>query len=341
MAKYDDTKFYWLQLKEDFFDEGAIDWLEEQPNGKEYSLFYLKLCLKSLRTNGILERHIGSIIVPYDYKKLAEITNTNPDTVLIALDLFIKLELIEKLDTGALYMKEVENMIGSQSIGAFKKQQQRELARNKKLLLEGGEGAGRTSVHLNVHENIDIEKELELEKDIDNNVAIEDKATTTTKKKTSTRFVKPTVEEIAQYCAERNNGLNAQKIWDYYESKGWVVGKNAPMKDWRSSVRTWENNRFDSNKKVEQQAPQHPVSTSAEFEKASREFAKFEVKDALMADEEYKQLDLEKRRIEMQIATAEIAGAAHDFCDKRLEDVRGKMLARAKQLGFSREEVGI
>ena len=87
--------------------------------------------------------------------------------------------------------------------------------------------------------------------------------------------------------------------------------------------------------------PQHPVSTSAEFERASREFAKFEVKDALMADEEYKQLDLEKRRIEMQIATAEIAGAAHDYCDMRLEDVRVKMLARAKELGFSREEAGI
>ena len=43
MAKYDATKFYWLQLREDFFDEDAIDWLEEQPNGKEYSLFYLKL----------------------------------------------------------------------------------------------------------------------------------------------------------------------------------------------------------------------------------------------------------------------------------------------------------
>ena len=50
MAVYDkETKFYWLQLKEDFFDEDAIQWLEEQqPNGKEYAYFYLKLCVKSL-----------------------------------------------------------------------------------------------------------------------------------------------------------------------------------------------------------------------------------------------------------------------------------------------------
>ena len=55
MSAYDKTKFYWLQLKEDFFDDDAISWLEEQqPKGKEYALFYLKLCLKSLKTNGIL-----------------------------------------------------------------------------------------------------------------------------------------------------------------------------------------------------------------------------------------------------------------------------------------------
>lgn len=253
MAKYDDTKFYWLQLREDFFDEGAIDWLEEQPNGKEYSLFYLKLCLKSLRTNGILERHVGSIIVPYDYKKLAEITKTNPDTVLIALDLLIKLGLIEKLDTGALYMKEVANMIGSQSIGAFKKQQQRELARNKKLLLgEGVDGAG-TNVHQDVHENIEIEKELELEQDIDieDNVDIDGNATTTTKKKHSTRFVKPTVEQIAQYCIERNNNINPQYFWDYYESKGWMVGRSG-MKDWKCAIRTWEQNNYYSGKPKQQ-----------------------------------------------------------------------------------------
>ena len=47
MANYDkETKFYWLQLKEDFFENDAIEWLEEQkPNGRDYAYFYLKLCL--------------------------------------------------------------------------------------------------------------------------------------------------------------------------------------------------------------------------------------------------------------------------------------------------------
>jgi len=52
-------------------------------------------------------------------------------------------------------------------------------------------------------------------------------------------FEKPTVEEIAAYCSERKNGIAPQAFFDFYESKGWKVGA-VKMKDWRASVRTWE-----------------------------------------------------------------------------------------------------
>lgn len=55
-------------------------------------------------------------------------------------------------------------------------------------------------------------------------------------------FTKPAVEEIRAYCEERKNGLDAQAFFDFYESKGWKVGA-ARMKDWRASVRTWEQRR--------------------------------------------------------------------------------------------------
>jgi len=58
----------------------------------------------------------------------------------------------------------------------------------------------------------------------------------------SKRFIKPSVEEVKAYCEERQNGLNPEKFVDYYESKGWLVGKT-PMKDWKAAIRTWENNR--------------------------------------------------------------------------------------------------
>lgn len=56
---------------------------------------------------------------------------------------------------------------------------------------------------------------------------------------TPKRFVKPVLEEIEVYCKERNNNVDAQRFFDFYESKGWKVG-NQPMKDWRACVRTWE-----------------------------------------------------------------------------------------------------
>ena len=56
------------------------------------------------------------------------------------------------------------------------------------------------------------------------------------------RFAPPSVDEVRAYCAERNNGIDPQSFIDFYESKGWMVGKNH-MRDWKAAVRTWERNR--------------------------------------------------------------------------------------------------
>ena len=60
------------------------------------------------------------------------------------------------------------------------------------------------------------------------------------------RFVKPTVEEVRAYCQERNNTIDPQAFVDFYQSKGWKVGKDT-MKDWKAAVRTWENRRKGEN----------------------------------------------------------------------------------------------
>lgn len=161
MAKYNNSRFYWLQLKEDFFDEDAIDWLEDQPNGEKYSLFYLKLCLKSLRTNGILIRKVGTMLVPYDHIKLGELTKTDPDTVIVAMELLVKIGLVKKLENGEFYITQVENMIGSQSIGAFKKQQQ--IMRRENNLIEGGNGVENIPPKIDIEKDIDIEQDIEIE----------------------------------------------------------------------------------------------------------------------------------------------------------------------------------
>jgi hypothetical protein len=65
-------------------------------------------------------------------------------------------------------------------------------------------------------------------------------------KKTQSVFIKPTIQEIKDYCLERKNNVDVNKFFNYYEANGWKVGKNA-MKDWKACVRTWEGNGFNSN----------------------------------------------------------------------------------------------
>lgn len=56
------------------------------------------------------------------------------------------------------------------------------------------------------------------------------------------KFSPPTVEEVRAYCEQRGNGVDAEAFVNFYESKGWMIGKNK-MKDWKAAVRTWERNR--------------------------------------------------------------------------------------------------
>jgi DNA-binding MarR family transcriptional regulator len=62
------------------------------------------------------------------------------------------------------------------------------------------------------------------------------------------KFKPPTVSEVAAYCSERNNGINAQKFIDHYEANGWMRGKNK-IKCWKACVRTWESRDAESKPK--------------------------------------------------------------------------------------------
>lgn len=222
-------RYYWLKLKEDFFDDDTIQFIEDQQNGKEYCLFYLKLCLKSLKKDGILVRRVGEILIPYDVKKLSEVTRTNVDTVKAAMKLFKDIGLIQVLENGELYLTQLKNMIGSETKDAIRKRKERERIQ------------GVDNVHI-LSENCPPEKEIEKDKDIDKelNTDIENKEVKTSTKKHS-RFIPPSLEEIHEYCNERGNNVDPQAFMDFYESKGWYVGKNK-MKDWKAAVRTWERN---------------------------------------------------------------------------------------------------
>ena len=228
----DNKKYYYLRLKENFFDSDELKILESMKDGYLYSNILLKLYLRSLKNDGKL---VVNERIPYNAEMLASVTGHQVGTIKQALSMFKELGLIEILENGAIYMLDIQNFIGKGSteadrqrlydrrISDERKQKKLTQSRNLEEILE------KSTPEI----EIEIEKELEIELDTKAN-----KSPTKAK-----RFVKPTLSEIEQYCIERNNNVNAEHFFDHYESNGWKVGKNS-MKDWKAAVRTWERSEY-------------------------------------------------------------------------------------------------
>ena len=226
----DNKKYYYLRLKDNFFDSDELKILESMKDGYLYSNILLKLYLRSLKNDGKL---VVNDRIPYNAEMLASVTGHQIGTVKQALSIFKDLGLIDVLENGAIYMLDIQNFIGRGSSEADRKREYRQRIESD-----------RTNVQTNlrqISEKSPPEIEIELEKDIEIEKEIHSSAkSTTTKRK---RFDKPSISEIKQYCIERNNNVNAEQFFDHYESNGWKVGKNS-MKDWKAAVRTWERSEY-------------------------------------------------------------------------------------------------
>jgi len=225
----DNKKYYYLRLKDNFFDSDELKILESMKDGYLYSNILLKLYLRSLKNDGKL---VVNDRIPYNAEMLASVTGHQIGTVKQALSIFKDLGLIDVLENGAIYMLDIQNFIGKGSSEADRKREYRQRIETD-----------RTNVQTNLRQiseksppeiEIELEREIKIEKEIDSS------ASTTTKRK---RFEKPTLSEIKAYCIERGNKVDAQHFFDYYESNGWRVGKNS-MKNWQAAVRTWERSEY-------------------------------------------------------------------------------------------------
>lgn len=316
-------RYYWLKLKNDFFEGDEINWLEEQENGAVYILFYLKLCLRSLRSDGVLMRRVGKMEIPYDTKKLADITGTPLPAAETAMALLTSAGLVEVQENGALFMPQMEDMTGSETERAaimrkyrtpktekenHSEDSDREIevqSSNHNVITMLPEPNHNVITSLPETDHIvdtEIEKELELESELESETEPEKESDADTESllyperdgapetRTTTaaqagkgnfsgkrldkaaQWVKPEPEEIAAYCAERQNGIDPEQFYDYYEANGWRMGQN-PMRSWKAAVRTWERKKAGSSGEntpepappTKPVAPETPSSVYASF----------------------------------------------------------------------------
>lgn len=169
----DSRTYYYMRVKEDFYETDEMKILQSMDNGYLYSDILMKLYLKSLKNDG---RLMFKSNIPYDPKMISTITGHNIDTVEKALRIFKELGLIDVLDNGAIYMLDIQNFIGKTSTEADRKKQYRKRIESEKNMLVASKGqmSGQMSGQcpLEIEKEIEIKKELELKKEKKTNVGV-------------------------------------------------------------------------------------------------------------------------------------------------------------------------
>ena len=157
----DNHKYYYLKLKESYFDDDAIVLLESMQDGMLYSNILLKMYLKSLKNGGKLQLAEN---IPYTPQMIATITRQQVGTVERALQIFMKLGLVEPLRNGALYMSNIELLIGQSSTEGERKRRARLALQAQKALPETV--ADKRPPEIEIEKEIDIELEIKREGEI-------------------------------------------------------------------------------------------------------------------------------------------------------------------------------
>ena len=223
----DNRKYYYLKLKESYFDDDAIVLLESMPDGILYSNILLKLYLKSLKNGGKLQLDEN---IPYTAQMIATLTRQQVGTVERALGIFQQLGLVEQLHGGLLYMTDIELMIGQSSTEAERKRAAR-LA-NKALpppRTNGGHLSDIRPPEIEIKKEIDIEIDIELEKEGE----LKGQALARSYGRYENVFLTDT--ELSELQAE------LPEKWAYYIERlsGYIASTGKKYKNHAATIRRW------------------------------------------------------------------------------------------------------
>lgn len=279
----------WIKICTDIFDDEKILLIESMPDADSLIVIWFKLlCLAGKQNNNGIFVMNNKIL--YTEEMLATVMRRPINTVRLAIKTFELYGMVEVIDN----VITIPNWSKHQSIDKLNsclEQNRIRQARYREKLKNSlqsnkdnddtesnvtGNVTGNVTVTLrNATDKIRIDRDIDINNNIcDTALAVVDntpplrtpKGGNATKKKT---FVKPTIEEVIDYCKQRKNNVDSQKWYDYYESNGWKVGRNS-MKDWKASIRLWERNGYSAvggaNSKNDFKSYDYSVSPFEEYE---------------------------------------------------------------------------
>lgn len=258
----DNKKYYYLKLKENFFDSEEMIILQSMQDGYIYSDILMKLYLRSLKNEGKL---MFKDVIPYTPDVLATVVRHQVGTVEKALDLFRKLGLVEVLDNGAIYMMDIQNFIGESSTEADRKRQYRAKIEQEKgnkiaLIEDVGQMSGQMSSkcpdknppELEIELEIEKELDIEIEKDIEKKKREKKKTTDSSESSSSSSSSKKTKKVVKHKYGEYDNVLLSDEELDKlkrdfptdYQDRidrlsEYVASTGKTYKNYLATIRAW------------------------------------------------------------------------------------------------------
>lgn len=246
----------WIKICTDIFDDEKILLIESMPDADSLIVIWFKLlCLAGKQNNnGIF---VMNDKIPYTDEMLAIVMRRPINTVRLAIKTFELYGMVEVIDN-VITIPSWNKHQSLDKLNSCLEQNRARQARYREKLKNSVQDnddtksnvTGNVTVTLrNATDKIRIDRDIDI---INNNIcdtalAVVDNTPPlrTPKGGRKTKFVKPTLEEVKDYCKQRKNNVDSQKWYDYYESNGWKVGRNS-MKDWKASIRLWERNGYSA-----------------------------------------------------------------------------------------------
>lgn len=243
----DTKKYYWLKLKENFFDEKTTKFLRRLPDGDKLVITYLKMQLKSLKTDGLLKY---DRLMPSCEEELALILDEDVNIVKFTIQALLQSNVIEILDDNSIYMIAMQELIGKECQSAERMRKLRD--RNKSLPSHCDTNVQKCDTEIEIEIEKEIELEIEKEK-IYNDFSVE---------------LKSAIKEWLKYKIERNEkykttGLKnlaktiQAKLKEYSEKEIIEIISLSMSNGWKGII--WRNfkktesasNRYVNNKQNE------------------------------------------------------------------------------------------
>ena len=233
----------WIKITTNIFNDEKIQLIESMPDSDTLLVIWFKLLALAGKSNS------GGLVmfnenVPYTIEMLITLFRRKESVISLALQTFEKFQMIELLDNDAILITNWEKHQNIDKMEEIREQTRLRVAAHRERLK-----LTNNNVTLQKrYSNTKVTQQNKNKKENKNKDLKEKDKKEKTVAKRSPSFIKPTREEIFNYCKERKNNIDSSQFYDFYEAKGWFVGKNK-MKDWKAAVRTWEQRDNNSQLK--------------------------------------------------------------------------------------------